>query len=86
VGNVVGSNIFNVFFILGVSSIIRPIPFEVEQNVDVGVSILASLVRLLFMFTGKRRVLDRWESAILILLYVVYVGLPAARASSGRVA
>jgi cation:H+ antiporter len=84
VGNVVGSNIFNVFFILGVSSIIRPIPFEVEQNVDVGVSILASLVLLLFMFTGKRRVLDRWESAILILLYVVYVGLLVARASSGR--
>ena len=83
VGNVVGSNIFNVFFILGISSVIRPIPFEVEQNVDVGVSIVASLMLLLFMLTGKRRVLDRWESAILILMYVAYMGLFVARASRG---
>lgn len=83
VGNVIGSNIFNVFFILGVSSVIRPIPFESEQNLDVGVSIVAGVILLVFMFTGKRRVLDRWESAILVIMYVVYIGLLVNRASSG---
>ena len=83
VGNVVGSNIFNVFFILGISSVIRPIPFDVEQNIDVAVSIFASLMLLVFMLTGKKRVLDRWEAVILILMYVAYVGLLVARVSRG---
>lgn len=83
VGNVVGSNIFNVFFILGASSVIRPIPFESEQNLDVVVSIIASLTLLVFMLTGKKRVLDRWESAIFVIMYIVYIGLLVNRASSG---
>ena len=73
VGNVVGSNIFNVFFILGVSSIIRPIPFEARRNIDVGVVIIASLLLFLWTFTGKKRVLDRWESCVLLVLYGGYI-------------
>lgn len=83
-GNVVGSNIFNVFFILGSSSVIQPISFDLEQNFDVGVSIVAGLMLLVFMMTGKRRVLDRWESAILVLVYVAYIALLVIRAGSGR--
>ena len=73
VGNVVGSNIFNVFFILGVSSIIRPIPFEARRNIDVGVVIIASLLLFICTFTGKKRVLDRWESYVLLALYAGYI-------------
>lgn len=86
VGNVVGSNIFNVFFILGSSSVIRPIPFDLEQNVDAGVSILAGLLLLVFMLTGKKRVLDRWESVVLLFIYVVYISFLVSRVSSGPVA
>ena len=43
VGNVVGSNIFNIFFILGISSIIKPIPLQIKNNRDIGVVILANL-------------------------------------------
>ena len=73
VGNVVGSNIFNIFFILGISSIIHPLPFNMANNMDIAMVILASLLLFVFMFTGKKRSLDRWEGAICIFIYVCYI-------------
>jgi cation:H+ antiporter len=73
VGNVVGSCIFNVFFVLGISSVIKPIPFRTENNLDVGATILASLLLFLSMFTGRRRLLDRWEGGLFVFLYLVYI-------------
>jgi cation:H+ antiporter len=73
VGNVVGSNIFNIFFVLGVSAIIKPLPFQRQSNFDIGVVILANLFLFVSMFTGKKRSLDRWEGALLLLLYGGYV-------------
>jgi cation:H+ antiporter len=83
VGNVVGSNIFNIFFVLGISSLIRPIPFEAADNIYVGVLIAANLILFFCMFTGKKRVLDRWEAAILIILYAAYMGFLIVRAGKG---
>ncbi|MCF8024538.1 MAG: calcium/sodium antiporter [Desulfobacteraceae bacterium] len=74
VGNVVGSNIFNIFFVLGVSSVIKPIPFHTGANLDIAMVILAGLILFVTMFTGKRRSLDRWEGALLMLLYAAYLG------------
>lgn len=74
VGNVVGSNIFNVFFVLGVSATIRPLPFAPAGNRDIVVVVVASLLLFLFMFTGKRRSLDRWEGVVFLVAYVSYVG------------
>lgn len=74
VGNVVGSNIFNIFFILGVSALIRPIPFAPRTNIDIGVLLLASSLLFLWMFTGKRRTLDRWEAGVFLVLYLGYLG------------
>lgn len=73
IGNVVGSNIFNIFFILGVSGLIRPIPFEPRANIDLGVLIVASLLLFLCMFTGKKRILDRWEAVIFLGAYAAYI-------------
>jgi cation:H+ antiporter len=73
VGNVVGSNIFNIFFILGVSSLIRPLPFDMPRNIDIAVLIFANALLFFFMFTGKRKTLDRWEAAVFLILYVAYV-------------
>jgi len=75
VGNVVGSNIFNIFFVLGISSVIKPMPFNLRNNLDISVGILASLLLFVCMFTGKRRSLDRWEGVILIGLYVCYMAV-----------
>lgn len=83
VGNVVGSNIFNIFFILGISSLIRPIPFGAVDNICVGVLIAANLILFFCMFTGKKRVLDRWEAAVLIMLYAAYLGFLVVRAGKG---
>lgn len=73
VGNVVGSNIFNIFFVLGISSIIHPLPFTSANNIDLGMVILASLMLFIFMFTGKKRSLDRWEGVVCICIYVSYI-------------
>jgi cation:H+ antiporter len=73
VGNIIGSNIFNIFFVLGLSSIIKPLPFNPSSNVDIGVVILASLLLFLWMFTGKKRSLDRWEGMIFLILYGCYI-------------
>ncbi|MBN1359050.1 MAG: calcium/sodium antiporter [Sedimentisphaerales bacterium] len=73
VGNVVGSNIFNIFFILGASALIRPIPFAPRTNIDIGVLLVASSLLFLWMFTGRRRMLDRWEAAVFLALYLGYL-------------
>ncbi len=73
VGNVVGSNIFNIFFVLGISAAIRPLPFQSKNNVDLAAVILSSLMLFLFMFTGKKRSLDRWEGIVCLLLYSGYI-------------
>jgi cation:H+ antiporter len=73
VGNIVGSNIFNIFFILGISAILHPLPFTSANNIDLGMVILASLMLFIFMFTGKKRSLDRWEGIVCICIYVSYI-------------
>ncbi len=75
VGNVVGSNIFNVFFVLGISSVIKPMPFSLRNNMDIGVGVLAGLLLFICMFTGQRRSLDRWEGAVLVGLYLCYMAV-----------
>lgn len=75
VGNVVGSNIFNIFWILGVSGLIHPIAFSSVMLFDVGVAICVTLLLFLFMFVGKRLVLQKWQGAAMVLCYVVYVGV-----------
>jgi cation:H+ antiporter len=73
VGNVIGSNIFNIFFVLGLSSIIKPLPFNLGDNMDIGMVILASLLLFLWMFTGRKRCLDRWEGIVFLILYGGYI-------------
>lgn len=73
VGNVVGSNILNIFFVLGISSIINPLPFSQSLHFDVWVVIIATLLLFLFMFIGKRHTLKRWQGIIFIMLYIGYI-------------
>ncbi|UCH19547.1 MAG: calcium/sodium antiporter [Deltaproteobacteria bacterium] len=77
VGNVVGSNIFNIFFILGISALIKPLPFQATNNLDIAVVVFSSLLLFGFMFTGKKQSLDRWEGIVFILLYSLYVSVIA---------
>ena len=73
-GNIVGSNIFNVLFILGTTAVVRPIIVSREGIwLDLGVMIGFSVLILPFLYTGYRMV--RTEGAILVLLYCSYVVL-----------
>jgi cation:H+ antiporter len=79
VGNVVGSNIFNIFLILGVSATIKPLPLNAQSNTDLGVLVGSTLVLFLCMFTGKRRIIDRWEGVLMIFGYIGYIAFLIAR-------
>jgi cation:H+ antiporter len=72
IGNVIGSNIFNIFFILSITSIINPLPFSPVLNFDLAILLIASVILFLTMFTGRRRILDRWEAILFLCFYVVY--------------
>jgi len=72
VGNVVGSNIFNILFILGISAQISPVHYSTAFNLDLCIYGMGTLLLLAAMFTGKRRELDRWEAVILLFTYIIY--------------
>lgn len=72
IGNIIGSNIFNIFLILGVSSIISPLQYQITFNTDIYLLLGGTLFLFIAMFTGKRKSLDRWEAAILLLTYLGY--------------
>ena len=72
VGNIIGSNIFNIFLILSTASLIKPIDFNLNFNRDLYILAGGTLFLLLAMFTGKRKRLDRWEALILLVFYLGY--------------
>lgn len=79
IGNVVGSNIFNIFFILGLSAIIRPLPFAGGLNFDLWVCVGASALLFIWMFLGKRHLLERWQGFAFMASYVLYVAAIVVR-------
>lgn len=77
VGNVVGSNIFNIFFILGISGLIRPLAITPELIPTLWIGILAAAILFVCMFTGSRHKIDRWEGAAMLALYVLFILIAA---------
>ncbi len=73
IGNVLGSNILNIFMVLGVSSIIIPLPFDPMMNKQLMILFAANVLMLMFVFTGKGRKISRWEGALLTLGYVGFM-------------
>lgn len=70
VGNIIGSNLFNIMFVLGTTALIHPIPFDPAFYMDAGVCILA--VVLLFLLSVRKHELDRQAGFIMLACYVVY--------------
>ena len=73
IGNVLGSNIMNIFMVLGISAIITPLPFEPIMNKQLMILFAANVLMLMFVFTGKGRKISRWEGALLTLGYVGFM-------------
>ncbi len=77
VGNVVGSNIFNLLFILGISAVIHPVEVNVASVCDMGILFLASLLTLFFLRKGKA--LTRREGTVMVGIYILDVVFAAVR-------
>lgn len=73
VGNAVGSNIFNLLWILGLSAVIHPLPFDVLSNFDVLMIIFASTLLILSIGLEKNRSVGRIGGVVFLLCYVAYI-------------
>lgn len=70
-GNVIGSNIFNILMVLGIAAAISPVAFLTENIIDIAVLIVFSVIGWIMAWT--KRELNRKEGIIMLLLYAVYV-------------
>lgn len=70
IGNIIGSNIFNILFVVGSSALITPVPFEPNFIIDSFVAILIGLI--LYICTKKTRVLDKKAGILLLITYLIY--------------
>lgn len=73
IGNVLGSNILNIFMVLGISALITPLPFDPMMNKQLMILFAANVLMLMFVFTGKGRKISRWEGVLLTLGYVGFI-------------
>lgn len=73
IGNVLGSNILNIFMVLGISALITPLPFDPMMNKQLMILFAANVLMLMFVFTGKGRKISRWEGVLLTLGYVGFM-------------
>ena len=71
IGNIVGSNIFNILFIVGLSALIVPVPFANPFRIDTVIAILAGIVLLIFALPKKK--LLRWQGPVMLAMYGVYL-------------
>jgi cation:H+ antiporter len=73
VGNAIGSCIFNITLVLGVSAMITPLPFAAASMLDLGMVLAANAFLFVFVFTGRGRKISRFEGALLIAIYIFYL-------------
>ena len=72
-GNVIGSNIFNIFFILGTSACVKALPGYHGLEIDAMMAALGSILVMLFVYSTKKREIKRWHGALLLLTYAAYL-------------
>ncbi|WP_102407146.1 calcium/sodium antiporter [Parabacteroides bouchesdurhonensis] len=72
IGNVIGSNLFNIFFVLGCSATISPMNIQGITNVDLGVLIGSCVLLYIVGLFFKKRTITRWEGIIMVLCYIAY--------------
>ena len=71
IGNVIGSNVFNILFILGTTATINPLEIEGITTIDMAVMLLS--VALIWLFSRTRYTVERWEGTALLLGYMAYL-------------
>lgn len=72
-GNIIGSNIFNIFMILGLSATIKPLSVYKGMNTDLALGLISGLLVLIFVYTNKQHKIKRWEGGLLLFIYISYL-------------
>ena len=75
IGNIVGSNIFNIFFVLGVTGLIKPLQVENIPAIDFIFMIGAIFMLILFLYLDKKHTLQRYQGGIMLFTYICYITL-----------
>lgn len=75
IGNVIGSNIFNVFCVLGISSVIKPLPFGSVSQFSLIVQLIAAVLFFGFARQFGVRIIKRWEGVLLLVCYIAYTSV-----------
>lgn len=73
IGNIIGSNIFNILFIIGVSAIISPLTYNFTYNIQTGILILSTIILLIFPLIPPKNEMSRFNGLIYLAIYVVYM-------------
>lgn len=73
IGNIIGSNIFNILLIIGVSAIIKPIIYNVTYNFDLIILLVSTIILALFPIIPPKNKMSRANGVIYFLMYVVYL-------------
>jgi len=73
IGNVVGSNIFNILLILGLTATINPIKLYQGANIDLALNVIAAILMLIFAISGPGRKFDRREGLLFVLIYLSFL-------------
>ncbi len=72
-GNIIGSNLFNIMLVLGGSALIHPLPFTGMTAVDLGVLVFSAVILLLSAWIGKRNKLDRVDGSVMLAVWLAYM-------------
>jgi len=73
IGNIIGSQIFNIFLIIGTSAIICPIKYSLHYNFDISILLIGTILFALFPFFGKKHYMTRVNGIIFVLIYTFYI-------------
>lgn len=73
IGNIIGSQIFNIFLIIGVSAILSPINYSVHYNLDMIILIFGTIVFAIFPFVGKKHYMSRLNGLMFVIIYMLYI-------------
>lgn len=72
IGNIIGSNIFNILLIIGVSALISPLTYNFTYNIQISILIISILTLLLFSITPPKNEMSRFNGIIYVTLYIIY--------------
>ena len=73
IGNIIGSNILNIVFIMGVTALVTPINYALEYNLQMILLVISTIFLFLFPYIGKKDEMTRSNGIVYLIIYIVYI-------------